>query len=368
MLLTPLVVTIASRLPATFGEVEKLTVSDVAVADETVPTATPSKSTVLLAAVVSKPNPAMVIVVALAANVVVLLVMTGITLATWTADPLLTLLVVTTAVSGPASVGPVDKVTVNAVPVAELTVPTAPLLNTTVLFEAVVSNPVPLIVKVVALAARLEVLEVTTGTTVATWTAVPLFSVVVETIAVRTPASMGGVENSTVNCVSDAAVTVPAAPSLKATVLFETIGSNPDPVITMAGTSGKMLVVAKFTVTVNNSLSSRDSNGRRLVMPLRLRSLLECVPFLGSNQEKIPRRFQKEGFFLDIIKNSTKRKVAGRSGRISTTGLLANHEKISFLTKAPDLRCRIEVKLRLRQLLCSQLLPEPTGWIQKKIQ
>ena len=51
---------------------------------------------------------------------------------------------------------------------AEVTVPTAPLLNTTVLLPATVVNPKPLIVTIVALIARLTVLLVTTGVTVAT--------------------------------------------------------------------------------------------------------------------------------------------------------------------------------------------------------
>lgn len=52
----PLVVTMALRLPAA-GAVEKLTVNKVDVADATVPAAPESKTTVLLAAVVSKPKP-----------------------------------------------------------------------------------------------------------------------------------------------------------------------------------------------------------------------------------------------------------------------------------------------------------------------
>ena len=48
-------------------------------------------------------------------------------------------------------------VTVNDVPVefTEVAVPNAPLLNATVLLAGVVENPVPVIVKVVALIARL---------------------------------------------------------------------------------------------------------------------------------------------------------------------------------------------------------------------
>jgi len=55
------------------------------------------------------------------------------------------------------------KVTVNWVEVAEVTVPKVPLLNATVLLLAVVSNPDPLIVIVVALIGRFAVLAVTVG-------------------------------------------------------------------------------------------------------------------------------------------------------------------------------------------------------------
>ena len=74
----------------------------------------------------------------------------------------------TTAVKLPAVCGLVENVTISEVAVAVVTVPTAPLLNTTVLLPATVANPKPLIVTVVALIARLEVLLVTTGITVAT--------------------------------------------------------------------------------------------------------------------------------------------------------------------------------------------------------
>ena len=55
-------------------------------------------------------------------------------------------MVVTTADKVPAEVGLVDNVTVSEVGVAAVTVPTAPLLNETVLLLAVVSKPEPLIV------------------------------------------------------------------------------------------------------------------------------------------------------------------------------------------------------------------------------
>ena len=72
------------------------------------------------------------------------------------------------AVRLPAAVGLVVKFTVRAVAVAAVTVPTAPLLNTIVLFEAMVSNPYPAMVIVEAFAPRLAVELVTTGVTVAT--------------------------------------------------------------------------------------------------------------------------------------------------------------------------------------------------------
>ena len=114
-------------------------------------------------------------------------------------DPLSTPLVVTTVVIDPAAVGLVVSDTVNWCAVALVTVPTAPLTKATVLLPAVVSKPEPLIVSVPELAASFVKLAVTIGTTVATWTAAPLFSVAVATIAVRIPAALGGVTNSTVS-------------------------------------------------------------------------------------------------------------------------------------------------------------------------
>lgn len=136
-------------------------------AAETVPTAPLLKVTVLLVAVVLKPVPAMVTVDALAARFVVALVTVGVSLATCTAVPLLAELVVTTAVKLPA-VGTVVNEMDKAVAVADVTEPTAPLLNVTVLLAAVVLKPEPLMVIVVAPRARLAVLEVTTGRTTAT--------------------------------------------------------------------------------------------------------------------------------------------------------------------------------------------------------
>ena len=58
--------------------------------------------------------------------------------------------------------GGVVKFAVNEVVVAEVTLPTAPLLKVTVLLPTVL-NPVPAMVSVVALIARLFVFKVTVG-------------------------------------------------------------------------------------------------------------------------------------------------------------------------------------------------------------
>ena len=126
---------------------------DVGVAAETVPAAPLLKTTVLLPAVGSKPNPLMTTELALAGRLIVRVVTTNAMVATCTAEPLLTPFVVTIAVRLPAEVGLVVRATVNEKLVAAVTVPTAPLLNTTVLFEAIGSKPKPLKVIVEALEA-----------------------------------------------------------------------------------------------------------------------------------------------------------------------------------------------------------------------
>ena len=84
-------------------------------------------------------------------------------LATWTGEPLLAPLVVTTAVRLPPELGGVVKFILNWVAVALATEPTAPLLKVTELLAAVVSNPVPAMVIVLVLINRLVVLVVTVG-------------------------------------------------------------------------------------------------------------------------------------------------------------------------------------------------------------
>ncbi len=204
----------AVRLPAFVGFVVKVTVSDVAVADAIVPTAPLFRATELFAAVGSNPNPFIVIVDAFARRLAVLLVTTGVILATCTAEPLFWLLVVAMTVRLPAVAGRVENVTVSEVFVAEVTVPTALLFRTTVLREAIGSNPKPLIVSVLEFAARTPVLLVMTGLTVAICTAVPLVCPPVVTMAVRLPAALGFVEKLIVRSVAVAAVTVPTAPLL----------------------------------------------------------------------------------------------------------------------------------------------------------
>lgn len=138
---------------------------------------------------------------------------------------------VTTAVRLPAAAGLKENVTVRAVVVAAVTVPTAPLSRATELLAGVGSNPKPLITRVAALTATFAVLVVTTGTTVATSTAAPLLTLFVVTTAVRLPAVSGRVERVTVSDVAVASVTVPTAPLLKTTVLLAEVVSKPKPLI-----------------------------------------------------------------------------------------------------------------------------------------
>ena len=71
------------------------------------------------------------------------------------------------AVRLPEALGSEVKVIVNWVAVASVTVP-VPLLRVTVLLAAMVLNPVPAMVRVVALLARLAVFNVTVGATIVT--------------------------------------------------------------------------------------------------------------------------------------------------------------------------------------------------------
>ena len=77
--------------------------------------------------------------------------------------PLLIPFVVTTTPRVPRVVGAVLRVTINWVAVALVTEPVAQLLKLTVLLAAIGSKPLPVMVSVVALIARLLVLGVTVG-------------------------------------------------------------------------------------------------------------------------------------------------------------------------------------------------------------
>ena len=133
------------------------------------------------------------------------------------------------AVKGPAVAGLVENVTVMEVEVTAVMSPTAPLFRVTLLSATTVSNPKPLITRVVPLAARLVVLAVTTGVTVATWTAAPLLWEFVVMTALRSPAMAGSVVSEIVSDVGVAAVIVPTALLSRTTVLLATTGSKPNP-------------------------------------------------------------------------------------------------------------------------------------------
>ena len=141
-----------------------------------------------------------------------------ISVATCTAEPLLLPPVVTTAVRLPSAVGGVVMPTVNCVAVADVTVPTTPnVLKETVSLDAVVENPVPLMVMVALLSATLVVLTVTTGVTVATCTLLPLVtpSTVAVAFSAVPPATLLSPVRLTVRLVLVAPVTVPVTPLLK---------------------------------------------------------------------------------------------------------------------------------------------------------
>ena len=96
-----------------------------------------------------------------AAGEILVIIGTSTILATGTSLPLLISFVVTTTPMVPG-VGAVLRVTINCVAVALVTVP-VPLLKLTKLLAAIVSKPVPVMVSVVALFARLLVFGVTEG-------------------------------------------------------------------------------------------------------------------------------------------------------------------------------------------------------------
>ena len=247
----PKVVTTAVRLPTAAGGVVKSTVSEVAVAAVTVPAAPSLNATVLLAAVVEKFAPDMTMAGALITRFAVFGVTVGAAtmLATCTAPLEPMPVTVTLAVRLPRVVGWVVKVTVSEVVVAAVTVPAAPSLNATVLPAAVDEKFAPEMVTAGALTARFAVLIVTVGAMamVATCTG-PLDPPNTETLAVKLPTAAGWVVKVTVSEVVVAAVTVPAAPSLKTTVSLAAVELKLVPVIVRVGAVINRLAALKVTV------------------------------------------------------------------------------------------------------------------------
>lgn len=131
----------------------------------TVPVPLLNVTTLFAGVAALNPKPLIVMVVSLTPTLAVLLVITGRSVATCRLAPLEIEFVVTDAVKLPTDVGLVVYVTVRRVAVAEVTLPTAPLLNVTTFRDAVVSNPKPLISMVDALKPTPAVLPVTTGIT-----------------------------------------------------------------------------------------------------------------------------------------------------------------------------------------------------------
>ena len=306
------------KLPAVTGRVVRLTVNEVEVAAVIDPTAPLSNVIASLANVVSNPNPAMMTELAFAARNALLLVTTGATVATCVAVPLAPF-VTTVAFSGPAVVGAVVNVTVSRVAVADATVPTAPLLNVTVLLEAVVSNPSPSIRSVVSSAAMVAGLSITSGTTVAICTAEPLLTLLDVTTAVRFPAEDGSVVKVTVNDVAVAAVTTPTAPLLNVTVLLETMGSKSVPLITTSVAEADSEVVAGVTETlrrVRSSRASRECIVKAETSTMRFLDLWRRVESFRRN--RMLNRFRNEDrLFRGIVDLSSARAIGDKWGEFT---------------------------------------------------
>lgn len=172
----------------------------------------------------------------------VLRVTTGERVATCTGVSEPTPLDVTTAVRLPA-VARVENVTVNEVAVADVTVPIAPLLKITLLFEGVVSNRNPAITSVLAFNARPATAAVTDGRTPPTCTGAPLLTEFVVTTAVKFPNEVGLVVRNTVSEVAVAASIRPVAPRLRVIALLALVVLKPKPAMVMV-----FCVAVKFVV------------------------------------------------------------------------------------------------------------------------
>ena len=136
------------------------------------------------------------------------------------------------------------------------------------LLAAVVLNPVPAMVSVVALLARLAELKVTTGaaTMVATCTALPLVPPKEVTVAVRLPRD-GAVSKVTVNWVEVAEVTWPL-PLLKLTVFILAVGTKFVPVIVRVVALSASPPVFRVIVGVETATVGMLSKEKGLVQPV----------------------------------------------------------------------------------------------------
>ena len=147
----PKTLTLAFKMPVAFGCVVNVTVSCVAVAAVTVPTAPNAVNvTVLFAGVVEKFVPVRRIVGAFCArfDVFAISVGAGTMVATCTVE-VVPPKTVTFAFNAPVAVGCVENVTVNCVVVDAVTVPAAPsVVKTTLFWFGVVEKLVPEIVMV----------------------------------------------------------------------------------------------------------------------------------------------------------------------------------------------------------------------------
>ena len=154
------------------------------------------------------------------------------------------------AVRLPTVTGLDENETVREVAVAESTTPVTPLLNKTVLLNAVVLNPVPCMTIELEPAPSASVLAVTAGITSATCVATLARELVV-TVAFNAP-TVGVVVNVIDNVVAVEEVTVPTAPLLNETVFSEALELNPNPlmvsVVVLAANDAVLLVITGISV------------------------------------------------------------------------------------------------------------------------
>ena len=157
------------------------------------------------------------------------------------------------AVRLPTPTGLVENETVREVAVAESTVPTAPLLNTTKLFDGVVLNPNPRMTIEPELAPSDSVFTVTAGITFATCVDT-LARALVVTVAFNAPTVDVLVVNVTDNVVAVEEVTVPTAPLVNETVFSEASELNPNPlivsVVVFAANDAVLLVITGISVAI----------------------------------------------------------------------------------------------------------------------